>query len=225
MKKIFISSDASSEIIENLKKYGYKAILLPKSRFLQEPVAAHADMLLHRVGDKLLCCEYYAKDDPTAFDNEKMLLTDETHCEKYPGDILFNCFEFQNRLYGKLDSLSEYVVKHYKEKGTKLVNIRQGYAKCSCIVTPKLCITDDENISNTVEERCIKIKKGSILLPGYNEGFIGGASFYDDDTVYFFGALHTHPDGEFIKDVLKQVNVDIVELAEGMLTDLGGAVL
>ncbi len=203
---------------------GFEPVLLPPSRYLPKPVSSHADMLLHRLGDSLLCCEYYAKENPDIFVGEKVILSEEMHGDVYPGDVLFNCFEFQGKLYGKTEYLSRYLKEYSTQKGNETVELKQGYAKCSCIVTPKLCITDDENIAKTVKN-CVKIQKGSVALPGYDVGFIGGASFYFDRTVYFFGSVKTHPDANSIVSCLNGVGINTVDLSTENLTDYGGTVI
>ncbi len=222
MKRLYISHSASPEIIENLKKRGYAPILLPPSPLLPTPVASHADMLMYKLGDKLLLCEYYAKENSEIFSPKEIILTDETHGNKYPHDILFNCFEFRGKLYGKTENLSKYITDRYKNAS---VGLKQGYAKCSCIVTPDVCITADDNIAQKLGDKCLHISSGGVNLPGYDIGFIGGASFYDEDTVYFFGKLSSHADGEAIEDTLDRCGISTVELSDSPLIDLGGCVV
>ncbi len=223
MKKIYISSLVPIDILNELKRHGFYPILLPESTHLQKPVAAHADMLVHRLGKDLLCAKYYAKENPDVFIGDDVILTEEAHHEQYPYDILFNCFEYKNTLYGRLQYLSEYIKKYCTERKMSFVDLKQGYAKCSCIVTPEVCITDDESVARSVEG-CVKIRREGIRLPGYSGGFIGGASFYHNGTVYFFGGLGNHPDGEIIRKTLTQVGIGAVELSKEQLIDLGGAV-
>ncbi len=225
MKKIFISSAATDTVIKKLKKYGYAPVLLPPSPFLPDPVASHPDMLLCRLGDKLLVCEYYKKANPDIFVGEKLILSDEIHGDVYPDDILFNCFEFRGKMYCKQDHISKHVTEYCCGNGIEIVDLKQGYAKCSCIVTPEVCITADANILKNTGDSCVPILKGSVELPGYDTGFIGGASFYDNGNMYFFGSLNAHADGEKIKRTLEQNGIGVIELSNGTLTDLGGAIL
>lgn len=224
MKRIYISSNANDEIIENLRKLDYCPVLLPPSKLLDAPVASHADMLLHRLDDKLLVCEYYYNENKELFDGENVILTDEKHGKKYPEDIIFNAFVYKDMLVGKIEKLSKYIRKYYEP--LKYVNVRQGYAKCSCIVTPDFCITADKNIFNRLHSfGCVHVSEGGIELDGYNYGFLGGASFYDDGKMFFFGDLHTHKDGKQIAKLLKNCGIEAFCLANGTLKDLGGAIV
>lgn len=216
--------NANDEIVENLRKFGYRPVLLPPSKLLDAPVASHSDMLLHRLGDKLLVCEYYYNENKELFDEKNVIITDEKHGRNYPDDIIFNAFVYKGMLVGKIEKLSEYIKKYYE--GLKCVNVRQGYAKCSCVVTPDFCITADENIFNKLYSfGCERISKGGIELDGYNYGFLGGASFYDDGKMFFFGDLYTHKDGNKIAKLLKKSKIETVCLTNGTLKDLGGAIV
>lgn len=224
MKNIYISSDASEKIISSLTKYGYRPILLPRTERLQLPVSKHADMLLHRLGEKLLLCGYYFDENKELFSDDEVLITDETHGEKYPNDILFNTFVYNNKLVGRIDCLSCEILKYYSE--CEMIKVKQGYAKCSCIVTPNICITADCGIYEALgEKECLIIRQGDVGLEGYDHGFIGGASYYDNGVVYFFGNVYTHPDGEYIVKTLKEYDIECICLSDGTLCDLGGAVL
>lgn len=224
MKNLYISSNANDEIVENLRKRDYRPVLLPPSKLLDTPVASHADMLLHRLDDKLLVCEYYYNENKELFDDENVILTDEKHGKNYPDDIIFNAFVYKNTLVGKIEKLSKYIRKHCES--LKCVNVKQGYAKCSCIVTPDFCITADKNIFNKLYNLgCSCVSEGGVELDGYNYGFLGGASFYDDGKMFFFGDLYAHKDGKIIAELLKSRGIETNCLTSGTLKDLGGAIV
>ncbi len=224
MKKIYISSNTSNDIANNLKSLGYYPVLLPPSSRLDTPVASHADMLLYKLGDELLVCEYYYMQNKELFEGEKLLLTAEKHEKNYPNDILFNAFVYKDMLVGKLEKLSVYVREYYSS--FTCVNVKQGYAKCSCVVTDDTCITADKSIFDKLKNKnCIEIGEGDVELDGYDKGFLGGASFYDDGKVFFFGDLYTHKDGKRIESQLKKYGTETVCLSNGPLKDLGGAVI
>jgi hypothetical protein len=70
------------------------------------------------------------------------------------------------------------------------------------------------------------ISPGNIELKGFDYGFIGGAGFYNNGTVYFFGNVKKHPDYDKIKQFCDSYNSDIEILCQDMpLTDIGSAVV
>jgi hypothetical protein len=70
--------------------------------------------------------------------------------------------------------------------------------------------------------RVLKIREGGISLPPYAHGFIGGASGCFGGTVYFYGDLHTHPDGAAMEDFIGAAGFFAKSLSKEPLIDLGG---
>ena len=73
--------------------------------------------------------------------------------------------------------------------------------------------------------RVLLIEKGHIELPGFDYGFIGGASFVYEDKVIFFGNIERHPDFENIKDFIEATEYELIYNNSIPLTDIGGAVI
>ncbi|MBQ1847556.1 MAG: hypothetical protein II135_06085, partial [Clostridia bacterium] len=147
---------------------------------------------------------------------------DEKHGEKYPLDVLLNCFELDGAVYGRKKSASGYIIRQAKS----FVNVNQGYAHCSTLIAGGCAVTSDEGIYGALTKNgadALLIRPGYIALPGYDHGFIGGASFAYRRTVYFFGSLSHHPDGESVRNFISSHGYGVAELSDGPLTDLGGA--
>ena len=71
----------------------------------------------------------------------------------------------------------------------------------------------------------LKIRPGYIDLPGFDYGFIGGASFKISDTkLAFTGRLDSHPDAELITEFASLHNVDIVYITDKPAFDIGGVI-
>jgi hypothetical protein len=75
------------------------------------------------------------------------------------------------------------------------------------------------------DEGVVPLRKGGIELPGYDCGFIGGASVVTQDGVCFFGKIEDHPDYEAIKDFVGLEGKKVISLSDEKLTDIGGAVI
>ena len=69
------------------------------------------------------------------------------------------------------------------------------------------------------------IQPGHIDLPGYDYGFIGGASFVYENKVIFFGNIEGHPDYTEIRDFIDEAGYEMIYEKNTQLTDLGGAVV
>ena len=113
--------------------------------------------------------------------------------------------------------------------GAIQVSSRQGYSRCSvCVVNDNAIITADEGICRSAKAHGIdvlKIRPGYIDLPGFDHGFIGGASFKISDTkLAFTGRLDSHPDAEQMIGFASLHSVDIVYITDKPAFDIGGAI-
>ena len=199
---------------EALAEYGYDIIPSKKIKAFYEPERFHADMQALRINDKLFTLENCIKKAG----------------KKYPENVLLNCLFLNETLYGRLDSVDDTVLEHCRKSGIKTVNVNQGYARCySLQIADNAVITADKSIEKALKNNgaeVLLISPGHIKLKGFEYGFIGGAGFYDDNTVYFFGNIKKHPDHKKIREFVKRYNTDIEILCQDVpLTDIGGAVL
>lgn len=227
MKKILIG-ECGKHFSEGLKAHGFSPVILPKENSLHESVGSHADMLCVKLCKKLLFTKEYYEKNRDILGGLDVILTDERHGEKYPSDVLFNVLFTDDAIYAKLDSISKKIVSYAKDHLMKTVNVKQGYAKCSVAKVSGGYITADDGLFKKLTENgetVLKISPGGIVLPGVDYGFIGGASFYYDKTVYFFGDLSSHPDCEKINGFCRQTRTKAVSISSCPLTDIGGAVI
>ena len=222
MKSIlFLNSITPPDIIAYLNEE-FDVRLLPPSSILPEPVSRHPDMLIADIGGELVVCRYYYEENKELFRGVKIALTDEKHGSNYPKDVILNCFELDFKVYGRRASASELIL----QKAAEFTNVKQGYAHCSTLIFGSYAVTADEGIFKALAGNgadALKIRPGHIELPGYACGFIGGASFAYRKTVYFFGSLSHHPDGESVRNFISSHGYGVAELSDGPLTDLGGA--
>ena len=111
-------------------------------------------------------------------------------------------------------------------KDKKLINVKQGYTKCStCIVNNHAIITSDVSIAKALSPEgmdVLLIPPGDILLPGLNYGFIGGATgLIEDNVLAFYGHLDHYLYGKEVLEFLKKHRVEPVFLRNGKLIDRG----
>ena len=201
--------------------------LSPSSRLPKE-TAAHADMLLFSRGDRLFVPAYYFEENQALFAGTDVTTAAETHGDKYPADILMNAFVLQGCLYGRVDRVADAILSDCGKEGIRPVPVRQGYARCSAALLPEGAITADVGIYRALRANgaeALLIPAGHIELPGYDCGFIGGASFYMDGCLYFFGSIEAHPAYEKINDFCISHGVTPVSLGNGPLCDYGGALV
>lgn len=209
----------------------FELFLLPPFESLAGPVASHADMLVFNFGHDTVLYADYAEANPELAcllrDRCAQSITLSTHPvkEKYPLDVGLNALVCTENVFSLTKHCADEVKKVAEKYSLKHQNVRQGYSACSSLSINGGVVSADRSILNAAR-KCgidtLEISSGNIILEGYNEGFIGGASGVCDGSVYFLGNIDTHQDGEKIRKFLKTHGYDIVCLGDGPLTDVGG---
>lgn len=213
MKKLVMSKKYPC-FCEELNKFGYEIIPTKKINTFLEPEQYHADMQILCIKNKVITLDDCIKKPG----------------KNYPENILLNCLYHNNKLYGKLSATDSSVREYCRENNIETVNVNQGYTRCSTlVVNDKAVITADKSIEKGMKNNgaeVLLISAGNIVLEGFDYGFIGGASFSDNNTTYFFGDITKHPDYNKIKEFTSKHNSIIEILCKTQpLTDIGGAVL
>ena len=213
---------------EQFAARGLSVLLLPPFRVLDEPVCCHPDMLAAVLGGRLLLPGRYYAEHAGLFAAFDPLVTDEPMGAGYPADILLNALCIGGSVYGRPE-ISVLLKESVRETGG-FVPVRQGYARCSVLVleAANAAVTADRGLSRALSAHGIEvldISPGSIALPGYDCGFIGGASAVVGREVLFFGSLDTHPDSGKITRFVTAHGYTPVSLPGLPLTDFGGCVL
>ena len=161
-----------------------------------------------------------------------VVLTVDDIGAEYPKNVRLNAAVVGKNVVARLDSLDAHVKSYCQSHGYRLINVRQGYAGCSCaIVSDNALITADNGIFSSLKEYNIdvlKIEQGRVALKGADYGFIGGASGLDirngKRILYFTGDINRHPSSGEIKEFCKLHDTEIWCLTDAELTDIGGMI-
>ena len=230
MKHVIVSCELPEKCLKELTARGFEPISMPRYGRLQYGVSAHPDMLLFLLGDICITTSEYYGIARESFEKIKSLgytlrLTDEIPSPEYPKDILFNSLLLGGTLYGNERGMSCELVSLARERGIDIVNVRQGYTKCSVLkVSENAIVTADKGIAKVASARgddVLLISAGHIRLDGYDTGFIGGCAGETEDAVYFCGDLFCHPDGARIAEFCKNHEKECVSLGNNELFDAG----
>ena len=193
----------------------------------------HADMQCLIIDDTafvLSRCHRLADELSERYD---VIRCGDTVSGKYPHNVALNAAVVGKYLIAKLDSLDKRIIEYAKVRKYVLINVRQGYAKCSCaIVSDNALITADKGIYDSLKETNIDvllIEAGNIRLVGADYGFIGGASGLDTSSgrrrSFFTGNIFSHPDSDKIVSFCDKHDTEIVVLdKDSELTDIGGMI-
>lgn len=229
---IILDGRADKEIINNLKKHKLDIILTPECKEVQKPISYHPDIHLHPINYKKIVVapnvfEYYNKIFKKT--DIKLIKGESELGYNYPYDIAYNMARIGNFAIHNLKYTDEKLKYHLLKEGIEMIDVNQGYSKCSIgIIGKNTVVTSDEIIHGKLIKKNIKvllIENGYIELEGYNYGFIGGSmGNIDEDNVLLAGEFKTHIDGNKIKKYLKENKKRIIELKKGEIKDLGSLI-
>ncbi len=225
--KIIVNSTVKSEIITSLKNHGFDIYKAPINPNLPIPVNSHPDMQISFFDGIAVCDpamkEYY--DEIFKYSGVTVLSGNTETQGNYPRDIAYNIKVVGNNVFHNFKYTDSVVSE--KLKNRNFVDVSQGYSGCSIsAVGQNAIITADKIIFERAQKNgtdALLISDKNIVLEPYEYGFIGGASFYHDNTVYFFGDISTHPDYCDIQSFCRGRGTKIVSLCEGPLFDYGSA--
>lgn len=216
--------------VQNELARDFFVVPLPPDPLLDSPVASHPDMIMSVMGDCIVLprtyyeanCEQFVPAEEMGY---HIILSDTPRSQKYPSDVGLNAAVGNDYIICRTESTSPELVELAKRTGKKIIDVKQGYAGCSCIVTGQSVLTSDTGIHRALTEQGIDstyVDKNGIVLPGYDVGFIGGCGGYHDGTLYFFGSLNSIACGDRVKEFANSHRYKILELSETKLTDYGG---
>ena len=194
---------------------------------LPDETAYHPDMVLFPVAPGCVICA------PEVYDAYHRILSPlgvqlvqgtKALGRDYPKDIAYNVLSTPSCAFARFQSTDPLITNLLDECGIRRYDVAQGYARCSSIAFENCLITADPSLAAAGKKaglEILEITPGHIELPGYDYGFIGGASGIIDDSVAFFGDLSFHPDGDKIRQFIKNHGFSVQEIPGRMLCDIG----
>lgn len=221
-------SKKDPEILQALQHLGIEPLLVGESSRLDRTVSSHADMRLHYLGGGKAVVEQGDEQLLRACAGRGLQVryAARPSGKRYPQDVGLNCFALGGYLIGLSKAIDPAVRDSYLSRGFQLMNIRQGYAKCSAAVVSKnAVITADPSLAAALDRagmECLRISPGHVTLEGHDYGFLGGACFLSSShTLCFLGELSTHPDAANIRAFCSRQGIKVRSLLRGELRDVG----
>ena len=231
MKNIICSHKLSKEIEKNLINLGVNPVKLCGIDNFGEihPINYHPDMFCFKLDEnKWIFYDEIYKINKNIIDklNLEIITTKNPTSYEYPNDIGLNAAMFGDYLICNIKYTDGKILNNAKIKNKKIIDVKQGYAKCSvCIVDENSIITSDESVYIKAKENNINvllIENGHIDLDGYNYGFIGGCSgLTEKNKLVFTGDIALHPGYTNIKNFCESRGVEIISLSDKKLYDYG----
>ncbi len=228
VKKIICGTD-DDLILSYFYENGIDVLKNEPNTDIDSSVSKHADMAALNIGEGIIILDkkqimLRRKLAELGF---TVLETAENIKGQYPEDVKLNFSLIGDYAVGNFNYADSVLLQNISAK--KLINVKQGYCKCSVLVVDEnSVITDDVSICRKMEAGgfdTLLIEKGDIYLEGHEYGFIGGASGkISKNTVVFFGDISIHTDFEKIKKFLREHGCSYACTDNGKLRDIGGFV-
>lgn len=210
---------------------GFSPFYLPQNPYVDERLSYHADLSAMKLPDKVIVAAKHLCD----VDGFRGVLQNAGYelvgakgeqGGAYPGDAGLCACVAGDKLFCKASFTDPAVRERFQGE---IIDVRQGYANCSiCALPDGAIITADAGIAASASKRgieALKIAPGFIALSGFEYGFIGGAAFCCENTLYFTGRLGGHPFSREICDFAGAHGVDVCFLTNEPAFDIGGAVV
>ncbi len=224
-KQVVTDYRTSQETVSELERLGYDVVFTKPLKKLYREIQGHADIQLHVFNGRALCAPETYSYYKAALKGVDVVCGVSKPGFEYPNDIAYNTCGIGGYAVCRRKFTDPAIIAGYEAAGGKILDTKQGYAKCSiCVVNSGSAITADEGIYRLLKKNglnVLKIREGYIRLYDM-QGFIGGASgLLEENVLAFNGDIKTHPDRDSILDFCKSCGVEVVSLANGELQDIG----
>lgn len=227
---VLIGERYRAELDAALEGCGIEPVYLPDNPHVDPRLAGHADLSAIVLGDKkIVLAQHLAKGGKMVSylsnNNYTMIKAASEQTALYPGDASLCACLIGNRLIHNKKCTDKAILDNFSGE---FINVNQGYSKCStCVIGDSAIMTSDSGIARAAKSAgvdVLQIQAGYISLDGFGCGFIGGASFVLDKTVYFTGTLSEHPDRRFIEAFIAERGMSAIYLTQRPVFDIGGAI-
>lgn len=209
---------------EKLASFG-NLVELSTSGITYEAISGHPDIFLCPTPKGLIAAPNLPKEYFEILEgNDILYKTGELPVEKaYPGSARYNALALPFLLIHNTDITDRQISVQYKTN--QIVHMQQGYTRCNLIaVSQEKYVTCDHGI-----EKALQMKKKQVLfvetdliqLEGFSHGFFGGACGIFAGFWFICGSLKFMKQEVEIRNLASAVNLEIIELYDGPLIDVG----
>lgn len=232
MKYPYLPQQRASLFIADCQIENAQVIIPPPIDALPPSMRRHADLGICIISEKTaVCppdtCAYYESAlTPLGY---SIIKGKKSVGSNYPEDCAYNVGIVGKRCFMKKSACDTVLLEEITRRGIEIVNVNQGYAKCSlCALDENTIITADESIKKAAESLGMKVfftsNKG-IMLEGFQNGFIGGClGKLDEKTILSNGSLSMLDEGDKLLKSLNKNGFEVKSIKEGDVIDIGSVI-
>ena len=228
MKKIFIDNRMRDIEKNRLKELGYDLIEVPTNKNLYSEISSHVDIHVCKINENIILENSFYN----YLNNDSYIRGNSSVYSKYPEDIKYNVCIVGDKAIHNFKYTDQKIVEILKENNYELIDVNQGYTKCSiAVIDENSIIISDKGLYDKLRNSCLDIlyldyELNIKLLSenGYSSknGFIGGAISRIDDFIFVSGDLRKIDKENQIKEFIESKNLKIVDFKGLEVIDFGG---
>jgi hypothetical protein len=220
-----VSAGLIERAAQPLRERGFDVCSIPFCSRVDPRIGSHPDIQL--------CCiqntVFVHPDLPAGFIRHlehyaEVVVSSQELGNRYPFDCAYNAAFTGRYALCRKESTAAEILRHCERRGIPVINLPQGYARCSIlIISEDRIATEDNGIAAAAQKAGIEtmlIEPGSVPLKGFPRGFLGGASGSDTTAVYFSGSIEYLNSSSEIREKIRGTNKTVIELP-GELEDFG----
>ena len=227
---VAVGEDYADEIAAALLPFGIKTLSCPRNSDVDKRLRSHVDLSVFHLGVNQFVLSKSVSNSSFAEELKRMgaeiLVSSSESTSEYPNDAVLCALSNGKRVFHNAKFCDAHINNRFQNR---LIHVNQGYAKCAvCLASETAAITADTGLSVAMEREgmdVLKIDCGGITLSGFNEGFIGGASFkIAPDKLAFTGTLNSNPNKTEIEEFLELHGITAIYLTDKPIFDIGSVI-
>lgn len=222
---IIVDMKIPSEAKANLAAYG-SLLELETEGIVYPAISGHPDIFFCQTSETLIISPSLPKKNLNKILelNIPCVLGNKACSIQHPGSVHYNAVVNDSYLVHRLEYTDPIILQNCHT--LKKIPVKQSYTRCNMVLLKEdHYITSDIGISRNLQRSGlvgIFVSPEGILLPGFPNGFIGGAMGVINDKVFITGSLSHFHEGMTVKKFLEDLNYEVIELYQGPLFDGGG---
>ena len=230
VKTVIIDFRVPEDIINVFKENGVEVIKTKKLDCLYDSVIGHPDMQIHHLGKNEFICEPTVYDYYTENLKNAIIYKGKTYLKgEYPFDIAYNVLVVGNFVFHNLKYTNPEILEYYKSHNYKLIDVKQGYTKCSALVVDEnSIITSDKLIAKNATENgldALFVDAGDIKLKCMSNGLAGGiGGKIDKNILAIYGDINKLKTSSEILEFCAARSVKILPLNKEIPEDFGSII-
>lgn len=230
--KLVVLDGRATKVGQALENMGIEVVYTEKIDELNDNESYHPDMMMHHLGGRDIVVAPNASEnfcDQLKKFGFNIIKGGTILNRNYPYNIAYNVARIGKYAFHILNYTDEVLRNELIKRGIKLIDVKQGYTKCSiCVLDKDTIITSDkgiEKIAKKIDVNVFGIDAGGIRLYNYDYGFIGGSTgLLDRNVLGLTGNINKYLFKDKLKKILNMKKIWVKSLTQDEIIDTGSII-